>query len=232
MIENPVVKWIPLFPSDEIDDDKERKVAEFIEKLVTEGVCEIKIPGENKKVLITYREGDNPNFSTSTIDRKTFRQLSNFMYGFTKMFVVDILQETDIQNNFEPVGHRDYRIAKFSDECVANGNFAAQRRMLPEFKKSEYQSALKDADANLGPSSNGVELSEKLRGKKLGKFLMAISFELLSRLGVDKIDLSGSVSDSLVPIVKKFGYDSDNKKLDMKKVKETNYLDLILPFIN
>lgn len=231
MIENPVVQWVPIQPSDETEDGKEQVVARFIEKLVNEGVCEIKIPGENKKVIITYREGENPNLTSDTIDKATFHKLSKFMYGFTKMIALDLLQETDDPNAYEPVGHRDYRITKFPDKTVANGNFSAQRGMLPEFQQPEFQSALDEADAGLGPSSNGIDLSEHLRGKKLGKFLMALSFELLSRSGVETIDLSGSVSDSLLPIVSRFGYDSEHKTLELEKIKKTDYLDLILPFI-
>lgn len=232
MSENPVIKWIPLFPSDEVED-KEKLVSEFVDKLMKEGVCEISIPGDDsKKLFITYREGKNPSYTQNVIDKNTFNKFSKFSYGFTSVFVLDLLEKTDDSTNkLKSVGHRDYRIAKFPEECIANGNFAAHRNILPVFAKPEYQMALNEADQSLGDSANGVELSQELWGKKLGKFLMALSIRILSKIGVTQIDLSGSISPELLPIVSKFGYSTYNRKLEMSKINQEKYTDFILPFI-
>ena len=235
MIDIPVAKWLPIIPTNfEISNNKEKIVTEFIDKLIKEGVYEINFKDENgNKILLTFRHGHNTGHNKTAVTKAEFAKMPTFAIGFTSMIAFDLLQkDKDTSQNFKPIGNRDYRIVKFTDnQSIANGNFASKRSMLPTFKKPEYQQALDLADQQITEVSRGIHLAENIRGKKLGKFLMAVAIEVLSRSGVTQIDLSGSIEASLLPIAEKLGYSDENKKIKIDKIKELDYLDWILPFI-
>ena len=114
---------------------------------------------------------------------------------------------------------------------MANGNFSAERRYLPQ-NSSEYSSGLKAADDRYSGAGKGVELSEELRGKKLGKFLMGVSLEILRRQGIKTLDMSGDISLELLPIATKLGYSEKNKKIDISSIPSPLTYSFIAPFVN
>lgn len=234
-------------------ETKRQRFSKFTNELINKGVVELNSPAvfEGKKIIATYRKGDNPNLSGKKVSRSEFNALSKWASGYTQVHVINLLME-DSQNpgKYLPIGRRDYRVARFKDgKVVANGHFESKKENLemPKDIDPGIADALSVADKAWGPSENGIdvvkEIKSKIKGtifsypirkKGLGGLLTAVGIEILKKSGVEELEVSG-VSDEYESIMKRVGIENtwvgDTEKIQLDNIPPDDLVGLTGDFL-
>lgn len=162
---SPVVGWIPITESAINPEAEYQKLEFFVQNLLKNGVAKLSSPASflGKELFLVYRKGENRIHHKTTVSRKEFLAHNKFNWGFTQVNSLTLLMvdPTDA-NHCIPLGHRDYRIAKFDDgNMVANGHFRVRASYLdtPTSLEARMAKAVKEADESGSQDAITVEKS-------------------------------------------------------------------------